>query len=209
MPRFNRILGRQDIIRPRHLVSCALALEANDREGCEKKEDPQEGYKEKEGEEAAALKSLWANVALNEVKVAGEQLRLENPRQSYRFMAIGCVGRTSVAAIVWCAQGRFLALNRRADVLTRVIIWIGVQRSILVDIGEFERKALAVAISPRADTPIRAAGDRWIVYDGTAVAVAGKAEIRCLIGAVKVKRRVVRAVAHREHIGFRIIAFGE
>src|SRR5664279_3242421 len=45
MPRFNRILGRQDIIRPRHLVSCALALEANDREGCEKKEDPQEGYR--------------------------------------------------------------------------------------------------------------------------------------------------------------------
>ena len=52
------------------------------------------------------------NIApLNEVKVVGEQLSLEDARHSYRFMAIGVEGRSAVAGIMRFTQACLRALK--------------------------------------------------------------------------------------------------
>ena len=93
----------------------------------------------------------------------------------------------------------------------RIMSWMRVQKLFLVDIREFEHKAIAAAAAslPGADSPIRAIGNRRIINDGAAVSIAGEAEIRRLIGSDEVKRCVVGPIAYRERIGCRIIALGE
>jgi hypothetical protein len=67
---------------------------------------------------------------------------------------------------------------------------MGVRHAIVAVIGEFEHKAMAVAELPGAGSSFWVVGNRRIVNDGAAIAIACEAEVRRLIGAVKLQGRM-------------------
>ena len=140
----------------------------------------------KKAKEAAALKPLTSGQIFSEVKIASVQLRLENRGPGRRILRLRGSGRMSMAIALRRAEKGRSVSSRRA-----VVRISGLQvRHSRVIAGEFEHKAMAVAMSPHGGPRIRTVGDRRIVHDGTALSIAGEAEIRRQIGAGEVKCRV-------------------